>query len=90
MNSASGHSGSLRVLGVGEVEDRVLAADTLDRLQDRIPGHGKPVVVHPLDVADPDDRLGQLLGEGVDLQPGKLRRPDVREQRQARAPPRRR
>ena len=36
-------------------------------------GHLEPVVVHPLQVTDPDHDLGKLLGVGIDLQPVKLR-----------------
>ena len=64
--------GLLRMLRVGEVEDGVHTADALDRCQHRMVGHLESVVVHPLEIADPDYDLGKLLGVGVDFQSVKL------------------
>src|SRR5213592_941506 len=68
----------LGVLGIGQVEDRIAAFDAFDRLQDGIVGDVEAVVAHPLEIADPDDDLRQLLGEGIDLDAVELRRPHAR------------
>ena len=69
----------LRMLRVGKVQDRVHLPDRLDGRQHRMVGHLEAVVVHPLQIADPDHDLGKLLGVGVDLQPVKLRGIHLRE-----------
>ena len=62
-----GGEAGLKGFGVGEVEDGVGVADGFDRLKDRVVARGEAVVVHPLQVADPDDDLSQFTGVGVDL-----------------------
>ena len=43
------------------------------RLQDGVGGDAEAVLVQPLEVADPDGGLGQLVGVGVDLDAVQLR-----------------
>ena len=55
------------VVGVGEVEDGVLALEGVHGAEDGVaPGAGA-VLAGPLEVADPDGHLGELEGVRVDL-----------------------
>ena len=78
MNSRMARSAgaSTRLGVIGEVEDRVNAADGFDRVEHRVARRGEAVLMLPLQEADPDDDLGQLLGVRVDLNAGQLRRAD--------------
>ena len=83
MNSAGGQSGSRGAFRIAEVENRVHAADRFERFQHRVELRCEAVVVHPLQVADPDDDLGEFLGVVVDLDAGQLRGADGGEQADA-------
>ena len=74
INSASGQSGSLGCSGSERSRiaswQRMLSIGCSTGSSRLL----ETVVVHPLQIADPDHDLGKLLGVGVDLQPVKLRR----------------
>ena len=62
------------MLGIGEVEDRVHAADRVGGLEDRVLRPGEAVLARPLQVADPHRHLGEVEGVRVDLDPVELAR----------------
>jgi len=53
--------------------------DVLEWIEDGIERRLVAVEVVPLQVTDPQNHLGELLGVGVDLQAEELRRPDQRD-----------
>jgi hypothetical protein len=60
-------------------EDGVAAGEGLQLLEDRFLGLAESVALDPLEPADPDGHLRQLVGVGVDLDAVKLPRTDLRQ-----------
>ncbi len=59
----------LRVFRVGQIQDRVHKSYIFDRFKDRIAWRCEAIFVFPLEVADPNDDLGELLRIQVNFNP---------------------
>ena len=69
MKSASGQSGSAGILGIGQVQDRILQLEVVKSLKNRLMLDREAVVPLPLDEPDPNCHLSQVEGIRIDLDP---------------------